>query len=113
MKQAAFYDDMTFNPTKVTTKLILETDTSKEVRIMMASGLEMKKHQTSYPITVHLLKGRISFGVNDEKLQLKEGDIIALDADIPHSLSALEDSVVRLTLSKNDPIQRVEKVISL
>lgn len=39
--------------------------------------------------------------------ELLSGDMIYFDANVPHSLEAYEESVIRLTLSKNDSAKRV------
>ena len=44
-------------------------------------------------------------------MSLKSGDLISLEANVPHDLLAQEDSIVRLTLSKFENIERVKKVI--
>jgi len=71
----------------------------------------MKEHKAGFPITVAIHQGTITFGVNGEKMILKTGDLIYLNANVPHDLLAEEDSMVRLTLSKFDQIERVKKVI--
>ena len=42
---------------------------------------------------------------------MKNGDIIALEGDIPHDLTAKEHSIIRLTLSKHDKVERLKSVI--
>ncbi|MDO5608557.1 MAG: cupin [Capnocytophaga sp.] len=110
---ASFTENLIFSGEKVTAQLILESDFSKEIRITMQKGQIMKKHQTPFPIVVHLLEGHIEFGVEEQLLSLKKGDILALKPSIPHDLKALENSIVRLTLSKADQVARVEKVTDL
>lgn len=38
-------------------------------------------------------------------------DMISLEANVPHSLGGLEDSVIRLSLNKLDKVQRVNAVL--
>ena len=72
----------------------------------------MKEHKTFYPIVVEIVKGEIDFGVKGKKHLLKSGGLIALEGNVPHDLIANEESIVRLTLNKNDVVKRVENVIN-
>jgi len=111
MEIGSFKEELIFNDKHVTTTVILESDFSKEIRIAFKKGQVMKKHKTRFPIVVQVLSGAIDFNVNESIQYLKEGGIIALEANIPHDLTAREESVVRLTLSKLDKAERLEKVI--
>lgn len=75
------------------------------------AGQIKKKHKTPYPILIHPLDGNIELGVQDERLLMKCGDIIALDGDVQHDLTAIEDSVIRLTLSKLDKVERLKGAV--
>lgn len=108
--RAAILSDVEFNPNKPMITLLLETDFTKEIRIAMQKGTQMKEHKTKFPIVVNVIEGHIDFGVNGELLQLSKGNMIALEGDIPHNLVASEDSIVRLTLTKYDDSQRVTKL---
>ena len=111
MKTASLTKDLQYNEEKVAVKVLMETEISKEIRILFRKGQVMKEHKAGFPITVAIHQGSINFGVNGEKMILQAGDLISLDANVPHDLHAEEDSVVRLTLSKLDTIDRVKKVI--
>jgi quercetin dioxygenase-like cupin family protein len=111
MKTASLNEDLIYNENKVAIKVMMETETSKEIRILFRKGQLMKEHKAGFPITVCVHQGTITFGVNDEKHILKSGDLISLDPNVPHDLLANEDSIVRLTLSKSDNLDRVKKVI--
>ena len=111
MKTASLRTDLQYNEDKVSIKVMMETETSKEIRILFRIGQTMKEHKAGYPITVEIHEGTITFGVEGEKMVLKTGDLISLDANVPHDLLAQEDSIVRLTLSKSDNVERVAKVV--
>ncbi len=111
-KTASLLANLEFNSEKPTITVLLETNNTKEIRIAMKTGNLMKKHQTPFPIVVEIFDGAIDFGVNGEVLTLTKGDIIALDGAVPHDLKATKDSIVRLTLTKHDKVERVESVIS-
>ena len=110
MKNNSFFNDLQFTDDRVKVSVILETSFSKEIRIAFKKGQSMKEHKTAYPIVVHLLKGAIEFGVDGSKKELTEGDVLTLKGNVPHDLFAHEESIVRLTLSKLDTVERVEGV---
>ena len=110
MKTASIYQDLEFNENKPAIKAILETDFTKEIRILMRENQEMKEHQTPFPIVVELLEGEIIFGVEGQNYEVKKGDLLTLSGGVPHNLIARKESVIRLTLSKLDSSKRVEGV---
>jgi quercetin dioxygenase-like cupin family protein len=111
MKTASLFQNLSFNDQKPAISVLLETDFTKEIRIAMRAGQMMKEHKTSFPIVVQVARGSIDFGVRGEKIALETGDMIALEGSVPHDLFAVEESVVRLTLSKSDDPDRVKKLV--
>lgn len=114
MQTISFYQNLEFNDQKIHTELLLETDFTKEIRILMKKNQEMKEHKTPFPIVVQIIEGEILFGIEKNKtFPIKKGEIISLSGGIPHHLKAVEDSIIRLTLSKLDSVQRVEKTTQI
>ena len=112
MITASITKDITYKEDKPTITLLMETETTKEIRVVMRKDQEMKEHSAPKPIVIEIFEGEINFGVNKEVLKLKKGDLIALDANVPHDLVCTEDAIVRLTLAKADSIKRVNDVVS-
>ncbi|WBX75891.1 AraC family ligand binding domain-containing protein [Tenacibaculum ovolyticum] len=110
MKVASFLKDIKFSDHKPAVSLLLDTDFSKEIRVVFKKGQVMEDHQAPFAIIVQVVKGSIDFGVNNEVKQLSVGDIISLKPQVVHNLIATEESVVRLTLSKSDTVKRVKNV---
>ena len=112
MKRINFLSDLQYregdNPAA---KMLLETDFTKEIRIVFREGQFMKEHKAGHPIVIEVMEGAIDFGVNGETILLNQHDVITLSANVPHDLKALKDSIVRLTLSKPDTVERVQKVV--
>lgn len=96
----SFCDEIEFSDSKVMIKKILETNISKEIRICLSKNQHMKEHIAPAPIVVMVLDGEIIFNVNNEQHIMKKGSVINLDSKIPHSLLGVEDSIIRLSLSK-------------
>jgi quercetin dioxygenase-like cupin family protein len=107
---ASLTHEITYNETKPAISVLLETEASKEIRIVMKAGQLMKKHKAPFPIVIELFEGSIDFGVNEDVLQLTKGDLIALDASVPHDLKCTSDCIIRLSLSKLDTLERVKSV---
>lgn len=110
MKTASLLKDLQYNDEKPAVQVLLDTDSSREIRIAMKKGQVMKEHKTPYPIVVEIFQGSVNFGVNGETHRVERGDLLMLEGNIPHDLKAEEDSVVRLTLSKADSAERVKGV---
>ncbi|PIE50301.1 MAG: cupin [Flavobacteriales bacterium] len=104
--------DKNCTESKIKTRVIIETSFSKEIQILLPKGELMKDHQTPFPILIHILDGKIDLGVNGKSELMESGDIIALDGGIVHHLKAHENTIVRLTLSKQDRVERVNEVIN-
>lgn len=107
MNMSNILKDVVYGDHKPNIKLLFESDASKEIRIVFKKDQVMKKHKTSFPITVEIFEGAIEFGVDGLVYSLKKGDICSLPSSIPHDLKANEDSIVRLSLSKKDDVLRV------
>lgn len=94
----------------VKTAMLCESEFSKEIRITMAKDAVMKEHMAPNAIIVQVLRGGIEFEMSGKILVMNEFDMITLPAFIPHSLKALENSIIRLSLSKSDSHTRVFKI---
>lgn len=110
MKIASLTQDLVYNDNKPAIQVLLETPSSKEIRITFKKGQHMKEHKTPFPIVVQVFKGAIDFGVEGNKHLLEAGSLIALEGQVPHDLTAKEDSIVRLSLSTQDSIERVKNI---
>ncbi len=110
MKIARFSDKV-LNNDKVEVVLILETAMSKELSISMKKALFMKEHKAPLPIIIHMLEGKVNFRVNDQNVTLSKSDVITIDGGVPHSLEALEDTIIRLSIMKLDTVNRVKDVV--
>lgn len=110
MEKVSMMNDLSFGE-KPQVSLMLETSYSKEIRICMAQGNIMAEHTAPGAITIMLLQGKLLLESKGVEMMLDEGDIVYFDPKVPHSLEAMDTCVIRLTLSKEDKIQRIHGVI--
>ena len=110
MKIASLTEQIAYHD-KPKVSVLMETESSKEVRILLKKGQEMAAHQTPYPIVVEICEGNIDFGVLGNKYNLSKGDMIALEGGVSHDLVGLSDSIIRLSLSKKDKVGRVKNLV--
>lgn len=110
MKITSLTENLVYNEKRPAINILIETNYSKEIRILFKKGQLMKEHKAPFPIIVEIFKGTIDFGVNDIKNRLFTGSLITLESGVAHDLTAIEDSIVRLSLSKNDDIKRLKKI---
>ncbi|WP_166967352.1 cupin domain-containing protein [Yeosuana marina] len=111
MNTASLLNNITYQENKPSVTVLLQTKTSKEVRIVMKKGQAMKEHKAPFPIIIELFDGTVDFGVNGKSQILKKGDLIALDENIPHDLTCISDCIVRLSVSKYDSIERINATL--
>ena len=79
---------------------VFKSDIITIVLIGMRENAELKEHTAIGNITVQVLEGEINFVAEQQILSLAKGQMITLEANIPHSVTALKDSFFLLTLVK-------------
>lgn len=79
-------------------EVMFEYEGSKEIKITLAKGSKLEDHQAPKQICVQVLSGAIKFGVGGEYFEMGELESIFLEQGVVHSLEALQDSIVRLSL---------------
>ena len=98
MTKANIFTDLRYNAERPLTTLIQSSRFVRDIRIALHSGTEMKKHSSPHPISVELLEGELDFMIAEQVHPLEQGDILHLEPNIPHSLTAHKHSIVRLTI---------------
>lgn len=78
---------------------IFKTEGMTIVLIALKAGAEMKTHTTEDIISVQVLEGRIQFNTEQQSVELGKGQMLALHENIPHSVTAKEETIFLLTLT--------------
>ena len=74
--------------------------TLRQTVIALAEGQRLKEHANPGEATVHVLHGRVRLAAGDTDWQGSAGDLLIVP-DAPHTLEAMKDAVVLLTVAKH------------
>lgn len=66
--------------------------------MMLKKGAKLQQHHTRAPITVQVIEGKINFIAKGKTQVVTAGTLVALDRGIEHSVEALEESAIVLTV---------------
>lgn len=80
---------------------VFKSNTSTIVLIGLHKNAELKEHTAIGNISVQVLEGEINFVAEQQTLSLAKGQMITLEANIPHSVTAMKESFFLLTLVIN------------
>ncbi|MCK9485142.1 MAG: cupin domain-containing protein [Dehalococcoidia bacterium] len=63
------------------------------------AGATLQEHAAPGAATVQVLDGRVHARVGDQEMEVPHGRVLAFDSNVRHSIEALEDSTLLLTLA--------------
>lgn len=69
------------------------------ILILMKANTRMSEHRAEGRISIHTLQGHIRVHLQDQKLELPAGRLLALDCGLAHDVEALEESAFLLTIA--------------
>ncbi len=64
----------------------------------LKSGTVLQEHAAPGPTTVQVLAGNVRFILGDERFEVGPGRLVAFDGGTRHSVEAIDDSTLLLTL---------------
>lgn len=80
------------------THTLAKTDDMELIRLVLRAGKEITTHTAPGQIMIHCLEGQVVFTTMGRELELEAGRLLYLNADEPHSVHAVEDSSLLLTI---------------
>ncbi len=86
-----------------TSRSLVDNDRVRVVALAFDTGEELTEHTATMPVVVQLLDGTMRFEVAGDEHQLAAGDCVYLAANEPHSLEALEPSLMSLVMIRETP----------
>jgi quercetin dioxygenase-like cupin family protein len=84
-------------------RTLLKLPDFRLVMIALKSGHQIQRHQTDLRLNLNTVAGHVQLTVGDETIDLPAGRVLVVDPAIPHDVTALEDSVILLSLSSAAP----------
>ena len=84
------------------TATLFKSETMRIVLIGLHENAELKPHKANGVISVQVIQGKIEFTAEQQNTHLDEGQMIALQENIVHSVTALTESFFLLTLAMNN-----------
>lgn len=80
------------------TRTLFKSEQLEALRLVMPAGKVIAEHSAPGEITVHCLEGRVAFTSDGTTHQLGAGELLYLKSGRPHSLEAIKDASVLVTL---------------
>lgn len=80
------------------TAAIIKTNHFETIRLVVHAGQEIPPHKVPGEIMLHCLEGHVELGIDPTPIALKANEWIYLEAGAPHSLKAIEDTALLLTI---------------
>jgi quercetin dioxygenase-like cupin family protein len=62
-------------------------------------GSTIHEHQAPGAVSIHVLDGLVHVHIGDEEIELRGGRLIAFNSGVRHSVEAIEESTLLLTLT--------------
>jgi len=85
-------------PSSFTTATLVKTNDLELIRLVLPAGKEIPTHKVPGEITVQSLEGRVAFTAGQKTQELVAGQLLYLSGGEPHSVKAIEDSSLLVTI---------------
>lgn len=81
--------------------LLVETEELRVMYLSLRAGQQLPAHKAPSDLTLHCLRGRGRFNIEDRVVNLQPGVLVHLPRQVEHSVTAEEDLVCLQVLSPN------------
>lgn len=98
--RAALLDALPIEPGAVRSTRIHRASGVSVVRLAMDAGTVMREHIAQAPLLVSVIDGSVALEVGGERIELRSGGLIHIDARVPHAVEAITPSQLLLTLGE-------------
>jgi NADH:ubiquinone oxidoreductase subunit F (NADH-binding)/quercetin dioxygenase-like cupin family protein len=74
------------------TKALVKEENVRIVLMLMKAGAILKEHKAEGNVFIHVLRGRIQFALDHNAVEFEQGQMMALNRGVRHSVKALDES---------------------
>jgi quercetin dioxygenase-like cupin family protein len=83
-------------------KVLFKDDRLRVVLFAFDKGQMLTDHTATVPAVVQVLSGRLEIGLDGDTVEGRPGSWLQMPANLPHSVTALEPSVMLLSRIRDD-----------
>lgn len=81
-------------------QLLLENDSFKVMRLVLPAGKTIPEHKAPKEIVVQCVSGAVDFTAKGETQRMTTGNLLHLEPAELHALTAIEASIMLVTMAK-------------
>jgi quercetin dioxygenase-like cupin family protein len=94
----AFADDVR----NTRTSALVKSDSFEAIQLVVRAGAQIDAHEVAGQLTLLCMEGRVTIGLQDGAVELSAGQWVFFDGGVRHSVDAIEDSSLLLTIIFGD-----------
>jgi quercetin dioxygenase-like cupin family protein len=99
--QNSMVDMVNYQKDAVVSKTIIEKNTGTVTLFAFDMGQGLSEHTAPFDALVQILDGEVEIRISGKPYHLKQGEIIVMPANEPHSLKAISKFKMLLTMIKS------------
>jgi quercetin dioxygenase-like cupin family protein len=80
-------------------KILVKYPSLRILLVGLRPGTHIAEHHAAGPISIQIITGHILVRAAGKPFDLREGQLLALEAEVPHDLEALAESAVLVTIA--------------
>ncbi len=98
----ALREDETWRREGHNASTLVKNERLRVVLVDMHAAARMGEHRTGSRVSIQVLTGRVRVVIPGRVLEVPAGQLVALDASMPHDVEAVEQSSFLLTIALED-----------
>jgi quercetin dioxygenase-like cupin family protein len=87
------------SPAKHAARTLVKEGPLRLVLLGFQAGAALKEHHADGPVTIQVLAGDVKIDAAGSERQFGTGGLLVLDANVRHSVTAVSDAVILLTVA--------------